>query len=130
MYIITIRYSVKRFEILSLYGLRKEEFGIQFCIYNYICLFYGLAGRISNFVSFAMSGSNNLAPGIALNILSSVFCEVTTKRTLLYKGNLDYFFRNKWIIHPGKCRYACSLFELKLEHKYNIYGGVKLIKYM
>ena len=87
-------------------------------------------GGISNFVSFAMSGSNNLAPGIALNILSSVFCEVTTKRTLLYKGNLDYFFRNKWIIHPGKCIYACSLFELKLEHKYNIYGGVILIKYM
>ena len=49
------RYSVKSFEIPTLYGLRKEEFGIPFCIYNYMCLLYGLAGRICHFVSFAIS---------------------------------------------------------------------------
>ena len=34
-YVITIRSSVKNFEIPSLCGLHKEEFGIIFCIYNY-----------------------------------------------------------------------------------------------
>ena len=45
MYVITIRYSVKHFEVLSLYGLHKEEFGIPFCIYNYICSFMAWLGE-------------------------------------------------------------------------------------